>query len=83
MTIDEACEYVRNAEESESEHRAEYGMGAVSLGYNGSEVMAHYDGYRACDDPTYCLARKIVRERYEIVQVIKWTPYVPSDSIPF
>jgi hypothetical protein len=60
MTIDEAHEYVAMAHESEGEQRAEYGMGAVSLGYDPNEWSVAYDGYRTADDPTYQEAQRII-----------------------
>ena len=62
MTLDEAYEYVDRAHEAEGEQRAEFGMGAVSLGYDGNEAMAHYDGYRTSDDSTYAEAKRIIAD---------------------
>src|SRR4051812_14085655 len=62
MTIDEAYEYEEHAHETESELRAEFGMGAQSMGWNGSDWMAAYDGYRTADDPQYVEAQRIIKE---------------------
>ena len=62
MTLDEAYEYVATAHECEGEQRAEYGMGAVSMGYDPVEWGAGYDGYRCADDPEYAKAQQIIRE---------------------
>jgi hypothetical protein len=62
MTYDEAVEYVEHAIQSESEQRAEYGMGAVSLGYDPYEWSSAYDGYRTSDDSTYAEAVRIIKE---------------------
>lgn len=56
-TLDECSAYVMACEESESEHYAEWGSGAVSLGYSASDLGGHYDGYRASGDPKYREAR--------------------------
>ena len=61
-TLDECSEYVAQGDEIEGESRAEFGSGAVSLGYNGSEAMAHYDGYRSANDPKYVEARRRLDE---------------------
>jgi hypothetical protein len=87
VTIADAVEYVDRARESESEQRAEYGSGAVSLGYDPYEWSAEYDGYRASDDPLYAEAAAIVRDRYEVVKVTirrsaAWRA-MEADSIPF
>ncbi len=60
MTIDEAHEYVEHAHEIESEQRAEYGSGAVSLGLDASEWMPAFDGYRTATDPTFAEAQAII-----------------------
>lgn len=85
-TIEDADEYVAQAVESEGEQRAEYGSGAVSLGYDGSEAMMYYDGYRAADDPDYRAAKALLDARYRTVIVTKWprpAMFDTSDDIPF
>jgi hypothetical protein len=91
-SYEDASEYVDHADEMESEMKAEYGMGAVSLGYNGSDAVAmFYDGYRAGDDPTYSAAVKLLRDRYEVVKVItpedraltRWNAKYADSTIPF
>jgi len=64
MTREEAEEYIWQAEEAEGEQRAEYGMGAASLGYDPAEWMGAYEGYRISDDPQYAEAKRIVAEYY-------------------
>lgn len=81
MTLDEAYEYVDQSEQHEGEARAEYGSGAVSLGYDGSEAMLYYDGYRCSEDPQYAEAQKIIAE-HNVVRVVRWIPINPDD-IPF
>jgi hypothetical protein len=83
MTYNEACEYVSRAYEAEGEQRAEFGSGAVSLGYNGTEAMAYYDGYRTSDDPEFALARRIIDEAD--AAIVRPAPVPPSDddTIPF
>ena len=86
MTIDEAWEYVDRAIEAEGEQRGEYGMGAVSLGYNGAEAMWHYDGYRTSTDPQYAEARKIIaayQSERQLVKVTLWPKPDTTDDIPF
>lgn len=60
MNLHEAEAYLESAHESESELRAEYGMGAVSLGYDAAEWAPAYDGYRVTDDPTYAEALAVL-----------------------
>jgi hypothetical protein len=60
MSLDDAYEYVSIADESESEQRAEYGSGLVSLGYDASEWMATYDGYLTSTDARYAEAVRII-----------------------
>jgi hypothetical protein len=86
-TYDEAAEYVDQARESESEQRAEYGSGAVSLGYDPAEWAPAYEGYRTSDDPTFAEADRLLRDRYSVVKVVIRDPRAPiidtSDDIPF
>lgn len=88
MTLDEAYEYVDRALESESECRAEFGSGAVSLGYDPYEALAlNYDGYRTSDDPTFTEARRII-DAYTadraLVRIERWAPSGMSwQSMPF
>lgn len=82
----EARRYVDQAYEAEGEQRAEYGSGAVSLGYDGGEAMLHYDGYRASEDEMFVAARALLRDRYEVVRVIQWAPARTTndtEEIPF
>jgi hypothetical protein len=85
MTIDEAIEYVDRAHEAEGEQRAEFGMGAVSMGFDPYDAMTFYNGYRIADDPDYAAARRII-DAYSaeraLVQVVRWAPFNPDD-IPF
>ena len=89
MTIDEAWEYVEHAIEAEGEQRGEYGMGAVSLGYNGAEAMFHYDGYRTSDDEQFAEAQRIIaaasdRATWQIVgKRIDAAIADNNDDIPF
>jgi hypothetical protein len=82
MTLDEAFEYVDMAEQSESEQRAEFGMGAVSLGFDPYDAMGAYDGYRCADDPQYAEARKLIKGSYAHVPAPIITP-ISDDDIPF
>ena len=85
MTYEEACEYVSRAYEAEGEQRAEFGSGAVSLGYDGNEAMAYYDGYSAASDPEFALAQRIIAERDAAVSEFSEfrTGNVSTDDIPF
>lgn len=58
MTLEEAYEYRERAEEHESESRAEWGSGAVSLGYDPGAWF--YDGYRTSDDESYAEALRVI-----------------------
>jgi hypothetical protein len=84
MTLDEAYEYVDQAHNAEGEQRAEFGMGAVSMGFDGNEAMLSYDGYRSGLDPMYAEARRII-EAHEAT--IPMTPLLRTsfdgDDIPF
>jgi hypothetical protein len=82
MTLDEAYEYVSMAHESEGEQRAEYGMGAVSMGYDPGDWSAAYDGYRCADDPMYREAQRIIDADRASRPVPAPLP-VSSDDIPF
>jgi hypothetical protein len=82
MTYDEASEYVWQATEAEGEQRAEYGMGAVSLGYDGAEWAVAYDGYRTSDDPQFAEAQRLLADRYRTVRVI-YRNLRPDLTIPF
>ena len=88
MTIDEAYEYVDQAHEMESEQRAEYGMGSVSMGYDPAEWGAAYDGYRISDDETYAEAQRIIaaasdRETWQMVGKRIDAAIDNTDDIPF
>ena len=89
MTLDEAYEYVEHANEAEGEQRAEYGSGAVSLGYDGNEAMMHYDGYSTANDPEYKEAQRIIaaasdRATWQIVgKRIDAAIADNNDDIPF
>lgn len=65
MTYAEAQEYAWQAEEAEGEQFAEWGSGAVSLGYNAAEWAPDYDGYRTSTDPTYAQAKAIIAKRQQ------------------
>jgi hypothetical protein len=98
MTLAEAREYLEHAYESEGEQRAEYGSGAVSLGYDGNEAMFYYDGYRTAEDPHVACAEAVLKEA-SVVRVIQvgftdWRRMTPGalrlpsqlaaeDAIPF
>lgn len=91
MTLEEAYEYVEHAREAESEQRAEYGMGAVSMGYDPHEWAPAYDGYRCSDDETFAEAQRIIGEHLdeegrrlhnENVHRVAANPVDPDD-IPF
>jgi hypothetical protein len=86
MTLAEAYEYVEHADEHESESRAEYGMGAVSLGYDPGDWSTAYGGYRASDDATYVEARRIIAEAEAVCRsasgVLNVRRYYPDD-LPF
>lgn len=64
-TLDECSDYVAMWDEIEGENRAEYGSGAVSLGYDGNEAMAFYDGPRASANAEYVEARRRLRDEAE------------------
>jgi regulator of protease activity HflC (stomatin/prohibitin superfamily) len=81
-TADDAAEYIERSDEAESEARAEYGSGAVSLGYDGSEAMAHYDGYRAADNALYATAVRYLAALRPITPAPPASPVSPDD-IPF
>lgn len=83
MTLDEAFEYVDHANEAESEQRAEYGMGAVSMGYDPAEWGPAYDGYRTADDPQYAEAMRLIRGSYAHVPAPINQPVNDDDNIPF
>ena len=84
MTLEEATEYVYQAHETESELRAEYGSGCVSLGYDASEWAVAYDGYRTSDDPTFAEAEALLKARYSTVRVTHWPrPVLAGDDVPF
>lgn len=90
-SYDEASEYLSQAYEAEGEQRAEYGMGAVSMGYDPYEWAPAYEGYRADADPMVAEAKRLLHERYELVKVItpadqelaRWNAAHAHDSIPF
>lgn len=89
MTLEEAYEYIWQAAEIEGEQRAEYGMGAVSLGYDPAEWGAAYEGYRCSDDPQYAEAQRIVaaatdRETWQMVgKRVDAAISDNTDDIPF
>lgn len=92
MTLDEAYEYVDQAIESESEQRAEYGSGAVSMGYDPHEWSAAYEGYRTAEDPEFQRAQALIKA-HEAERRQQWAADNPdlvalfavpaSDDIPF
>lgn len=88
-TTDDASEYVSEAGNAEGEARAEYGSGAVSLGYDGAEAMLHYDGYRTSDDPLYAAASAMLGadasrvQRVELERDREALREIASDDIPF
>lgn len=81
-TLEQCSDYVADCHESEGEQRGEFGMGAESMGWNGSEWMAAYDGYRASEDLT-CRAceERLAEDRRRNPPV----PVLPShpDDLPF
>jgi hypothetical protein len=81
-TADDAAEYIYRCDETESETRAEYGSGAVSLGYDGAEAMAHYDGYRASDNALYATAVRYLAALRPAKPAAPASPASPDD-IPF
>lgn len=83
MTLDEAFEYVDHANEAESEQRAEYGMGAVSMGYDPADWGPAYDGYRTADDEQYAEARRIIAAYQSERALVKVTLHNTDDNIPF
>lgn len=86
MTLDEAWEYMDHAHQAEGEARAEYGMGAVSLGYDPAEWMFAYDGYRCSDDSVYAEANRLVTEYHAaraLIKVTHWPKPDTTDDIPF
>ena len=88
MTLEEAYEYVDHAVEAESEQRAEYGMGAVSMGYDPHEWGPAYDGYRTSDDETFAEAQRIIaaasdRATWQMVGKRIDAAIDNSDDIPF
>ena len=83
--IEAAAEYVSMSHEAEGEQRAEFGMGAQSMGWDGNEWMAAYDGYRCADDPIYAEAAALLAEVNAERRVREAVPVlVPcGDDIPF
>jgi hypothetical protein len=81
-TADDAAEYIERSAEAESEARAEYGSGAVSLGYNGAEAMFHYDGFRTADDSLYVAAVRYLAALRPTTPAAPASPISPDD-IPF
>ncbi len=83
MTVEDARQYMESSHECESEQRAEYGMGAVSLGLDPHEWAPAYEGYRCADDPTYLEAELIV-EAHDASLPRPVLPVVDtSEDIPF
>lgn len=82
MTLDEAYEYVSQAHEAEGEQRAEFGMGAVSMGFDPYDSMAAYNGYRCADDPEYAEAKAIIDAHRPVVAPLPPVA-VNDDDIPF
>lgn len=80
MTLAEAHEYVEQACECEAENKAEYGMGAVSLGYDGNQAMAYYDGYRCSEDEAYAAAKAIIAEASVVRVMYVNHPYFAYQS---
>ena len=84
MTIEEATEYVERAVEAEGEQFAEWGSGAVSLGYDAAEWAADYHGYRTSTDPAFAEAEALLKARYSTVRVTHWPrPVLVGDDVPF
>jgi hypothetical protein len=81
-TTDDAAEYIDRCDEMEGEARGEYGSGAVSLGYDGAEAMAHYDGYRTADDALYVAAVRYIAALCPPKPAAPASPVSPDD-IPF
>lgn len=82
MTLEEAWEYVDRAHEMEGEQRAEYGSGAVSMGYDPHEWMPAYDGYRTSEDPQYAEAKGII-DAYNALHPAPTLLPVSESDIPF
>jgi hypothetical protein len=82
-TLDDAYEIVQRSHEAEGEQRAEYGSGAVSLGYNGAEAMAHYDGYRASNDPLFNAAKAFIAANAPAPAPAPIRGHNAQDDIPF
>lgn len=83
MTLEEAHEYVYMAHEAEGEQRGEFGMGAVSMGFDPYDAMAAYDGYRTATDPEYAEARRIIAAHQAANPPAPIPSTVNSDDIPF
>lgn len=81
MTLTEAQDYVDTSHEIESEARAEYGMGATSLGYDAAEWAPAFDGYRAADDPAYAEAARIIAAHAPAPVAVAAVD--TSDDLPF
>jgi hypothetical protein len=82
MTLAEARDYYETAIEMESEMRAEYGSGCVSLGYDAGEWASAYEGYRTSDDPKFAEAKAIVDADFR-ARVPLHPPVDTSDDLPF
>lgn len=82
LRIAAASDYVAMAAESEGEQRAEYGSGAVSLGYDAADALAHYDGYSMSEDRLAVAAQRWLQEVLPPLPAPAPTP-VTSDDIPF
>lgn len=86
MPLEDCARMVSNAYEAEGEQRAEYAMGAASMGYNPSEWAPAYDGYRVADDPIVAACEARLRAESPVRREPPiWSPLVPRDydDIPF
>jgi hypothetical protein len=82
QALAEAYEYVMQAIESEGEQRAEFGMGAASMGFDPNEFMPAYDGYRTSEDPDFQAAQRLLASEGRAVHDNPIVVYGPDD-LPF
>jgi hypothetical protein len=67
----------------ESEQRAEFGMGAVSLGYDPGEWASDYGGYKCSDDQAFAEALALVTAAETQTAETYDDPRDYPDDLPF
>lgn len=80
---DEAALYIDQMIETESLGRAEYGMGAVSLGYDPYDWATDYSGYRTAADPTFAAAEAFLAATAPAAPVATTTIDPDPSDLPF